>query len=1297
MSKDRRILIKFENPSNRVKGLSFHPQRPWILASLHNGVIQLWDYRMEVLIDTFEEHEGPVRGICFHNTQPLFVSGGDDNKIKVWNYQKKRCLFNLLGHLDYIRTVQFHHEHPWILSASDDQTIRIWNWQSRTCIAVLTGHNHYVMCAQFHPREDLIVSASLDQTVRVWDYSGLRKRNVSIVTDNNMDYFGGTEVIVKHLLEGHLRGVNWASFHKSLPLIVSGADDHEVKLWRMSESKVTEVDSMKGHSNNVSCVLFHPKRDLIVSNSEDKTLRVWDISKLTQPQMFRRDTDRFWVLAAHPTSNLLAAGHDNGLMVFKLNRERPPFDLSTKKLYYYKEQFLYEYDLKLDKEKAILMTRRRPNGGFAGSTATPRTMFYNHFNQSQHCLLLISDDLDSKERDEGSYELYTFPKGDISRDDSYQPQRCYCRSAAFVSRNRFAVLDKNRSLCLKSIQNETKRYIQIPNVVLQAIYPAGIGRLLLRTSESMILYDIQSFQIVGEIKIPQSRYPIKYISWSGDGKYVAMWSRNNIYIASAAKFEEECTLTENCRVKSGGWDPCGVFIYTTSNHLKYLLPNGDSGILRTLDVPIYITSVASTHITYLDREVRTGRLAVDASEHLFKVALWKRRNRDVLRIMKSKKLVGQSIIAYLQKKGFPEVALHFVEDDNIKFSLALECGNIAVARECAARLDNNQAWHRLGVEALRQGNHQVVESAYQKTKNFERLSFLYLITGNMEKLAKMLQIARIRSDLLGRFHNSLYLGDVRERIAVLKDSGQLRLAYLCAKTHGLESEMKQIEDALGGESKVPVLPDLSSTARLLVPPLPLLKEANWPLLDIRKDFFEDVNNEQQLPTATTATTTTEEEKKSDSQTRLQPRMTLDDEEEQEDEKRAKDDDADEWAVDTEESEKKAKKKTDKAPKKKGTWGDEADLDIDVGEEQEKKTNKSGWADDLDIEVGEEDTQQQQKGAGGQSSSSSSSSKSGGDNEDYFVMPLSGKGFSSKWDQNSSLAADKIACGQFDTAMHILHRQIGCVNFSVLKSHFLTIFRSSRLVLPLLPGAESLYLPLARATKDLPEASIKLSHCVDLLTTAYMEFADADLVNALAHFRTILHLLPLVTLEKQTQLTEVNDLLLIAREYITAIRLDLARRESKDPIRQAALACCFTQCKIQTAHVVIGLRVAIKCTYTLKNHKTCGDLCRRLLELVVTSPNHDFVKDINVSQFKNILKACEKTNTDAADLKYSDSDPPVVCCGSLVPMANKSAKPTTCPYCQSTYSPEFARQLCANCELSQIGLSSTGLTLWNEKS
>ena len=156
-------------------------------------------------------------------------------------------MFTLYGHLDYIRTTFFHHELPWIVSASDDQTIRIWNWQSRNCISIVTGHNHYVMCANFHPTDDLLVSASLDQTVRVWDISGLRKKSAApgpVGLDDHSknptpgDLFGQADVIVKFVLEGHDRGVNWAAIHPTLPLIVSCGDDRLIKLWRMNEVKV---------------------------------------------------------------------------------------------------------------------------------------------------------------------------------------------------------------------------------------------------------------------------------------------------------------------------------------------------------------------------------------------------------------------------------------------------------------------------------------------------------------------------------------------------------------------------------------------------------------------------------------------------------------------------------------------------------------------------------------------------------------------------------------------------------------------------------------------------------------------------------------------------------------------------------------------------------------------------------------------------------------------------------------------------------------------------------------------------
>ena len=58
-----------------------------------------------------------------------------------------------------------------------------------------------------------------------------------------------------------------------------------------------------------------------------------------------------------------------------------------------------------------------------------------------------------------------------------------------------------------------------------------------------------------------------------------------------------CAVHETIRVKSGAWDDCGVFVYTTLNHIKYALPNGDSGIIRTLDTPVYLTKVGRRRLT----------------------------------------------------------------------------------------------------------------------------------------------------------------------------------------------------------------------------------------------------------------------------------------------------------------------------------------------------------------------------------------------------------------------------------------------------------------------------------------------------------------------------------------------------------------------------------------------------------------------------------------------------------------------------------------------------------------------------
>ncbi|KAJ3535115.1 hypothetical protein NM688_g7025 [Phlebia brevispora] len=833
------MLTKFESKSNRVKGLAFHPTQPLLAASLHNGSVQLWNYRMGVLVDRFEEHEGPVRGVAIHPTRALLVTGGDDYKIKVWDIrpQNRRCLYTLHGHLDYVRTVQFHHEMPWILSCSDDQTIRIWNSTSRNCIAILTGHSHYVMSAQFHPKEDLIVSASQDQTVRVWDISGLRKStpNTAPGTFDTFDNFS----TVKYVLEGHDRGVNFATFHPTLPLIVSAADDRQIKIWRMSETKAWEVDSCRGHFNNVSTALFHPKHELIVSCGEDKTVRVWDLTKRSAVQTFRREHDRFWVLAVHPELNLFAAGHDSGLIVFKLERERPAFAVHGDMLYYIRDKYVRQYDINTGSDVGLLSVRK-----FGSPYVPPRTLSYNPAERA--VVVTISSD-------NGLFELTSLPKDVVGevKDSSTEGKRGSGQAAIFVARNRFAVLNKTSQLIeVRDLSNSVVKSIK-PPVQTNDIFYGGTASLILSSTASVILYDIQQQKTLAEITTP----PVKYVVWSADGSLVALLSKHTITIANK-NFSQHTLIHETIRIKSGAWDDSGVFIYSTLNHIKYCLAQGDHGVICTLDNPVYLTRVKGKTVHCLDRSARPRTITIDPTEYRFKLALLRNNYEEMLYIIRTSNLLGQSIIAYLQQKGFPrgmhdvniqrylsqiclQIALHFVQDKNTRFDLAIECGNLDVALETAKTIDRPECWERLAQQALKQGNHKIVEKALQQTKNFDRLSFLYLATGSTDKLAKMQKIADARGDPMSRFHNALYAGDVLGRITVLREVGLYPLAYLTAKTNGLEDVAAEILESAGltdaDVDDVPVYPPST-----LKPP-PVVTETtnlNWPTVSTNESFFD---------------------------------------------------------------------------------------------------------------------------------------------------------------------------------------------------------------------------------------------------------------------------------------------------------------------------------------------------------------------------------------------------------------------------------------------------------------------------
>lgn len=962
--------------------------------------------------------------------------------------------------------------------------------------------------------------------------------------------------------------------------------------------------------NNVSCVMFHAKQDIIVSNSEDKSIRVWDVTKRTGVQTFRREHDRFWILASHPEMNLLAAGHDSGMIVFKLERERPAFAVSGDSLFYAKDRFLRYYEFSSQKDTQVLPIRRP---GSTSLNQSPRTLSYS---PTENAVLICSD------ADGGSYELYVIPKDSIGRGDSVQDaKKGLGGSAIFIARNRFAVLDKSSNQVLvKNLKNEVVKKSLLP-IAADAIFYAGTGNLLCRAEDRVVIFDLQQRLVLGDLQTPF----VKYVIWSNDMETVALLSKHAIIIANK-KLVHQCTLHETIRVKSGAWDDNGVFIYTTLNHIKYCLPNGDSGIIRTLDVPIYITKVSGNTIFCLDRDGKNRAIVIDATEYIFKLSLLRKRYDHVMSMIRNSQLCGQAMIAYLQQKGFPEVALHFVKDERTRFNLALESGNIQIAVASAKEIDEKDHWYRLGVEALRQGNAGIVEYAYQRTKNFERLSFLYLITGNMDKLSKMLKIAEVKNDVMGQFHNALYLGDVQERVKILENAGHLPLAYITASVHGLQDVAERLADKLGDD--VPTLPEGKSPS-LLMPPTPVMSSGDWPLLRVVKGIFEGgLDNVGGM-------------------------------------------DEDYEAADAD-----------------GDWGEELDMvDVDGlqngdvaailedGEAGEENDEEGGWdLEDLELPP-EADTP---KAAVNSRSAVFVAPTPGMPVSQIWTQRSSlaaEHAAAGNFDTAMRLLSRQLGIRNFAPLKSMfLDLQSG--------SHtYLRAFASSPVIsLAIERGWSESASPNVRGP---PALVFNFAQLDEKLKAAYKATTGGKFTEALRLFVSILHTIPLIVVESRREVDEVKALLDIVKEYVLGLQMELKRRELKDnPQRQQELAAYFTNCSLQPAHKRLALLNAMTICFKAKNLATAAHFAR---ELINTNPT----VDSQAATARKVLAAAEKNMNDATQINYDFRNPFVTCGATYVPIY-RGQKHVSCPYCTSRFVPAQEGQICTVCDLAVVGADASGL-------
>ncbi|KAL4074753.1 WD40-repeat-containing domain protein [Scleroderma yunnanense] len=118
-------------------------------------------------------------------------------------------------------------------------------------------------------------------------------------------------------IKEHTSTVTTVAFSPDGTRIVSGSDDHTIRLWD-AETGLTVGSSLEGHTERVYEVMFSPDGKCVVSGSCDSTIRIWDVEKgLQVGEPLQGHTEWVITVAYSPNGRYIASGsRDTAIIIW---------------------------------------------------------------------------------------------------------------------------------------------------------------------------------------------------------------------------------------------------------------------------------------------------------------------------------------------------------------------------------------------------------------------------------------------------------------------------------------------------------------------------------------------------------------------------------------------------------------------------------------------------------------------------------------------------------------------------------------------------------------------------------------------------------------------------------------------------------------------------------------------------------------------------------------------------------------------------------------------------------------------
>ncbi|RUS79130.1 hypothetical protein EGW08_013108 [Elysia chlorotica] len=760
MSIKIKVKKKFTSRSQRVKSAELHPTEPWMLTSLYDGNVYIWNTETKKVLKSVLVSDLPVRDAKFVPRKNWFITASDDTNIRVFNYNTAEKVAEFSAHRDYIRSLAVHTSRPFLLSCADDGAIRLWDWEKKwACTQTFRGHVHLVMQVTFNPKDyNQFASASMDKSVKIWQL-GSAQPNFSL---------------------RHDLGVNCLAYYPGgdKPYIVSGCDGGAVKVWDYQTKSC--IQTLLGHAKDVYAVEFHPSMPLILSGASDGTVRMWHASTFKMVALLNFDMGRVWSLAVHKVSNNVAIGFDDGSMLIKLGREEPAIsmDMSGKIVWAHHSE-LQQANVKTlqgqevkDGEKLELAVK-----DMGSCEIYPQTIAHSPNGR----FMSVCGD--------GEYTIYTAVA---------LRNKAYGSAHEFVWSSDSSVYATRGGNSLITIYRNFKSHKTFkPNTEADGIF--GGPLLGVRSSNCLTFYNWDTTELIRRIEITPTQ-----IYWSEGEDLLTLVSDNSFFILKYnSKAVERFTDNKDATTEDGIEDAFEVmaefkdklctglwvgdcFIFTNSlNRLNYCI--GEEIVtISHLDRLMYLLRyIPKDNRLYLgDKELNIVSFSLLVSVLEYQTAVTRRDFDAADKILPAIPREHRNRVAhFLEKQGFKSQALSVSLDLDHKFELALQLEDLTTAHAVAKQQGAPLKWKQLSDLALKTSQLDLALECLHASQDFGGLLLLATSIGNRAMLDGVELAAAAAGQTNVAFTANFVLGRCDKCLQILLDTNRLPEAALFARTY----------------------------------------------------------------------------------------------------------------------------------------------------------------------------------------------------------------------------------------------------------------------------------------------------------------------------------------------------------------------------------------------------------------------------------------------------------------------------------------------------------------------------------